>query len=386
MIQNTIEKIYRSGLKFLVRLSPEETYTTIVNQAIKLVDGDYGVLTLEENGVFKEVFGTLPIKVKRRKKGFTYQAFKEAKVLQIDVDSAKPNSIHSEHRKIGIKSIILIPISYRTKSIGVLSLHSKKEQFLTKEDLKGLQVFGTLASLAIRKSQLYYESQKAIESRDLFISLAAHELRTPLTTIHGYAELLYRKTANGGADAGWIRELYAESNRMVVLVNDLLEINRIRTGKVQYIWRECSLKELLKRAINNFEINYPERHFVFNNNLGRKTDLAICDFDKLLQVVINLLENAVKFSAVNKEIILTLDFKSPYFILRVEDHGKGIDKKDLPKVFDGYYKGGHSSTQGMGLGLFLAKNIINHHHGSINIHSKINKGTKVEIRLSKIKV
>ncbi len=99
--------------------------------------------------------------------------------------------------------------------------------------------------------------------------------------------------------------------------------------------------------------------------------------------MVNLVENGLKYSPPDSEIIISLSFKSPCFILKVKDRGTGIASKDLNRVFEGFYRGENSQQEGMGLGLFLAKNIIERHRGDIKIHSKLNKGTTVEVRLPK---
>src|SRR5690349_6715284 len=127
-----LEKINKAALKFLEPLTSEETYKIIVHEAIKLVDASFGSLTLEENGEFKEVYSTLPIKVKRRKKGFTYKAFKESKVIIVDIEKSQQFSkVHPEFKTLSLRSIILIPLAYKEKSIGVLIVNSKrKEHFI----------------------------------------------------------------------------------------------------------------------------------------------------------------------------------------------------------------------------------------------------------------
>lgn len=241
-----------------------------------------------------------------------------------------------------------------------------------------------MASLAIRKTQLYDESKKALEVRDLFISMAAHELRTPITTISGYSQLLYSKLGGSASvESRWISDLAWETLRLTHLVNELLEVDRIKGGQFQYTFEECSLREIIRRAISDFHFIHPEHKVILEDKLNGG-DLVIGDFDKLLQLVINLLDNAAKFTPPEKEINLTLNFKSSYIIFTVKDQGHGITGKDLPQVFEKYYRG-EVIKEGMGIGLFLVKNIVNQHHGTINIFSKENRGTRVKIKLPMVK-
>lgn len=383
-----LEKIYQATLQFLVPLTPQETYAAIVREAIKLVGGDAGRIVLEEDGDFKVVYTSAPVaKLPKvvRKKGFVYTAFKNHKAFLLTV--AQIAAVYPDIAKMGIQSAVLIPLSYRGKAIGVLAIESYRPGYFSTKELEILKVFGSMASLQIRNIQLYEETKKNLETRDLFISLAAHELRTPITTIFGYAQLLHNKIqGKDRPEFRWINALHAESYRLTLLVKDLLEINRIRTGKMQYLFRECPLKEAVKRAIDNFKFNYPDRVIIFEDELDRNEDLIVGDFDKLLQVLINLLDNAAKFSAPESKVQVILRPNQQNLVLQVKDQGTGITKKDLPKVFDGFYQGRGGAKEGMGLGLYLCKNIIEEHRGTIHMHSKLGKGTLVEVQLPKAKI
>lgn len=383
-----MEGIYRAGLKFLAPLKPEETYATIVQEAIKLVGAEYGDIYLEEQGELVRVYSSVPTDypTKHRRHDTTYRAFKERKIIITDVSEVARAERVGLH-KMSIQSTVFIPLSYRSQSIGVLTINTTKKIGDSNVELKVLRLFASVASLALKKTQLYNETRRALETRDLFISMAAHELRTPLTTISGYIQLLHTKFA--GADtpeSRWIEELLSESSRLTQLVNELLAVNRIKAGVLQYIWKECSLREIIHRAISDFRFNHPHYKINFQDQLDTTQDRVVGDFDKLLQVLINLVDNAAKFSQPGSEINLALKFRTPHLVLTVRDHGKGIPKKDLPRIFDGFYQGRDPSKDGMGLGLFLAKNIIEEHRGTIHVHSRVNKGTVVEVQLPRARL
>lgn len=372
---NTLEKIYQAVLKFLQPLSPQEVYSTIVKEGVDLVGAQDGSLILLQDGEFKVLHSSLPYSsnLKINKKSLISRVLQEG---QLSVRAGRGYQ----------KTSIFIPLSYRRDTIGVLVIHSSKEIKITLKQQNTLKLFGSLISLVVKKTQLYSETKQALEVRDLFISMAAHELRTPITTIHGYIQLLHSKLkAEDTPQARWVKELHVESLRLTSLVNELLETSRIRTGKSQYVWKECDLKEVIDRSINNFNFNHPDRKIIFKDEVGKKPGLVVGDFDKLLQVVTNVLDNAAKFSAPNTGVVIILKAKTPCLIIQIQDNGEGIPKKDLPWVFEGFYKGGQSFQKGMGLGLYLAKIIIEEHHGSIHLHSRVNKGTLVEIQLPRVR-
>lgn len=387
-MDNYLAKVYKAGLKFLVPLTPEKTYSTIVQEAVKLVDGNGGIIMLLVEGALKPVYHLSPPQIGLltnypRKNGLTYKAFRTRKAFV-----GRPHEIHPDSVKAGIKSIIFIPLAYRNKSIGVLVIRSFQINYFTQDKLTILKLFGSIVSLAIRKMQLYEEVKKALEARDLFLSMAAHELRTPITTIIGYSQLLAgRLPKDQSAESKWVEELCLESDRLKDLINELLETSRIRTGnQFHYNFSECHVEKVLNRTISSFNLGHPDRRLHLVNTQKEGEDKIVGDFDKLFQVFSNLLDNAAKFSSTDKKIKVSLKDNASYLIIRIKDSGSGIHSKVLPKIFDSYYRGDKNEPEGMGIGLFLAKNIIARHHGSISIRSKVGKGTTVEVKLRKAKL
>ncbi len=382
----TLERINRAALRFLEPLSPEELYPIILSEAIELVKADQGSLFLWKDNRLQKVYASSPqiMTIKNRKRGLSYQAFKANK--SFIADATPLQKIHPAIRKLGIKSTIFIPLSYRKVSIGILGLLSKKKHHFSESQLKILELFGSMASLAIKKNQLYVETKKALELRDQFIALAAHELRTPLTAAHGYSELLYRKVGNlSGSTQKWVQGLYPEMIRLKNLVKELLDINRIKSGQFEYILKECYLSEIVQRSIDNLHFRYPKKIVTFNSSIPAKDTRVIGDYDKLLQVSNNLLDNAAKYSEENSRIEIFLKKRNGFLNLSVKDQGIGISKKELPKVFDSFYKGEDNQKEGIGIGLHLSKHIIDYHHGTIALKSKNNKGTTAEVKLPGVK-
>jgi signal transduction histidine kinase len=382
-----LQRIYKASLKFMAPLDAHDTYATIVEEAIKLVGGSYGHIVLKHDGEFQKVYASNPISYKSRvqKRGYVHKVFITGRPLIIEADTASKK--HPELKEMRIKSTIIIPLANRQDAMGALTLNSPKERHFGPTELNVLTLFGAMASMAIRKAQLYDEISKALELRDLFISMAAHELRTPLTTISGYAQLLKTKKDKLGPQEGrWVDELSWEITRMTYLVNELLEMNKIKSGKLQYNLKECSLNRIIGRALMDFRFSFPNRKIIFTSTVSDRADRVIGDFDKLLQAVINLLENAVKFSPIETPINVRLSYRSPYFKITIRDRGRGIPQEDMSKIFQGYYRGANNKVEGMGLGLYLVKDIVERHRGTVSVQSRLNKGTTVDIRLLKAKV
>lgn len=383
--QSILEKINEAGLKFLLPLSPEDVYKTIVHEAVKLVGAAYGSIILEIDGELKRVYSSseLGTKTINRLNGNTQKAFSTGKVILASISETQ--KFHPELKKFGIKSTMFIPLSYQGKAVGVLTINSKKLIDDSAEETRILKLFGSMASLAIRKTHMYDEAKQALEVRDLFISLASHELRTPLTSINGYIQLLYsRMGSQESSEGNWVRALYEESKRLTNLVQELLEINRIKQGQLQFVLREIHFLEVVTRAVQRSIFIHPERKITFENKLKNTEGVVIGDAEKLLQVVTALLENAIKFSPKESEVKILVSNKNNSVILQVTDQGLGIAREDMIHIFEGFYKGQGNHQEGMGVGLLLAKHIINYHHGTISVHSEVKKGTTVTVTLPQI--
>jgi K+-sensing histidine kinase KdpD len=386
-LENILVEINQSALKFLMPLSLEVTYSTIVDEAVKLVGAKFGSILLEKNDQLIRVYGSanFTYSIKNRKRGNTYKAFKTQKTI---VAYIKELGLHHPIlKKNNIKGTVFIPLSYQGKSIGVLSINSVKIIKLSDEELRVLELFGSMASLAIKKVQLYKEMHDALKARDMFISMASHELKTPLTTIHGYVELLGTKFKKTDTSEGrWVQNLSLETKRLINLVNELLETNNIKTGKLTFSWTVCSLREVIRRAVNNFHITHPHRIIYIEDKLSNHQDNISGDFNKLLQVFSNLINNSLKFSPDDSAVQITLTYEEPYYFVKITDQGKGIDKKDILRIFDEFYKGSDQTVEGMGLGLFLVKKIIAEHKGTIEAFSQLGRGTSMVVKLPEIKI
>lgn len=380
-----LEKIYNSSLKLLKPLLLEEAYKTIVGEVLKLIPhAESGSIFLKKSGGLERVYASNPkfYKLKHRKRGYLYNAYmkNEPKILTIE----QLSKVHPEFKKASFRSDLIVPLTYKRKQLGLLTVYSKRKVNFLDDDLTILKLFSPLATLAIINSQSLHDIQKAIETRDLFISLASHELRTPLTTINMYSQLMKRNVQKGKIiDSKWIEVVNRETQWLTILFNELLTVNQIRKGRFQYRWGNNHLNEVVERSIIHIKAQFPKHTIHFATKLTAGNDMLYSDFDKLLQVVVNLLANSAKFSPPSKPIKLTLELKGSEYILSIHDRGSGIKKADLPHIYKDFYKGGGHFEKGMGLGLYITEIIVKKHGGWIRIDSEYDHGTKATIALPK---
>lgn len=386
-MDTSIEKVYQAGLRLLRPLDLQETYQIIVEEAIKLVNAKGGTMLLMKEGELTRVFATSPIffKVKPRQDGYNYRVYRSGEPELVHIKQL--SKAHPEFVTLNIRSILIIPLNNRGKTMGVLSVHSDRLDSFSDSDFGLFKLFIPLASLAIRKNELYDEVNKALKARDLFISMASHELRTPLTAINGYTSLIESVVkGQGGHLARWVESLSSETQRLTLLVKELLEVNRIKLGRLHYHFKVCHLIDVINRAVSNFRFVFENRQLQIVSTVKTGDDAVIGDYDKLLQCVTNLLENAAKFSPENKEIYLSLRSKRNELVITVEDKGVGIKKEELPEVLKNFARGSNTDKEGMGLGLYLVNQIVVRHHGELKVKSNLGKGTKVSVIFPKARI
>ncbi len=383
---NIFEILNQSTLKLLEAPSLEKLCKIIVDEAQNLVGADHGSLFLYEKERLQRVHTSSALlrKSKVVKRGFLEKTFQTGKVVIL----RSPEKLNKEYKILDIRSVVVLPLSYKSSSIGMLVIHSLKEEFFSKKQLRILKLFASMACLAIIKSKLHEETKTALEIRDRFISLASHELRTPLTSINGYIQLLYGKLSSQNTiESRWMEELYNESIRLTNLVKELLDINRIKQGQFAFTLSEVDMKDVVENVIKQYRSYNPEREIILEDKIFDNHYLVIGDFDKLREMVAALLSNAVKFSTPGAKIVITLIPTTRSIHMKMKDYGKGIPKDDLENIFDGFYKTQYSREKaGMGVGLLLAQHVVNYHRGKISITSEKKDGTTVDVELPRLKM
>ncbi len=229
------------------------------------------------------------------------------------------------------------------------------------------------------------------EMKSTFTSIISHELKTPVALIKGYAQTLARPDAAWDAETARqsLEVIEEEADRLEALINNLLDVSRIQSGSLRLERSDVHVRRLLERVAQDYRTQ-TDSHTIA---LDLPPDLPIIygDEERLRQVFTNLLSNAIKYSPDGGGIRIggwqeELQEQSGVgrLVLYVADEGIGIPAKDLPRIFDRYYRvdsGLRRRTSGVGLGLFLINAIVEAHQGEIWVHSEVNKGTTVFVAL-----
>ena len=220
------------------------------------------------------------------------------------------------------------------------------------------------------------EQKKEIERKDEFIGIASHELKTPLTSLKGYLQLItnYRKEELPPAVKQYISKANIALNKLQRLVNDLLDVSKIQAGRLEYAFGTVNLSELIKTCIENAEHIYPANEFIEKD---RHDYLVAGNAERLEQVLMNLISNAVKYSLDNKTIIIKMIKYNNLIRVAVTDFGIGLSYNQLERIFERFYRVEDKKymTAGLGMGLYISAEIIRNHNGKIGVESEFGKGS-----------
>lgn len=284
--------------------------------------------------------------------------------------------------------ILIVPLRRRMQVIGTLALmRSRPDVPYTSEDARFAQNVADRAALALENAQLFHEAQEAVRLREEFLSIASHEMRTPLTTISGFAHLLNRQVTQGQVDSGHLAtiagSLLGEAVRLDQLVGDLLDVSRIQQGRLDIRPQLCNLSEILRDTVDRIRSGQHagmDREIVID---APEDVHGVWDPTRIDQVVTNLLTNALKYSS-EGEIRLGLEVElDDCAVLTVSDQGIGIREEEQDRLFEPFARGenAHQLASGTGLGLYIARQIIEHHGGTIDLTSAPGQGATFTIRL-----
>ncbi len=232
--------------------------------------------------------------------------------------------------------------------------------------------------------QKYLREKEVGELKDKFLSVVSHELRTPLTSIKLYLGLLdknkFGKINKKQKDA--IAVVKKESNRLTNLINDVLDLSKMESGKARLSISNFRLREIVT-PIQESEAQAKKIRLM--NAIPPHMEVN-ADQDKIRQVIINLLSNAMKYTPAGGKITISASENSSSWSIRVSDTGLGMEKEELNKIFDKFYQVEHHMTRskgGTGLGLSIVKEIVDMHKGSIGVESEVGKGTTFIISVPK---
>lgn len=311
---------------------------------------------------------------------------------KITDDMIEKSARSEEHLKIlkktAMRSVMIVPIISHKKPVGTITFIVTNESGRTykPEDLLFAEEIAIRASIAIDNAKLYEKAQEGIRVRDEFLNIASHELKTPLTSLQLQIQLLLRygtkqtRTISQELLHTSLHTSETQVKRLGSLINNLLDVSRISNKKFDLDRERVSLNLLVEEVISRFDETLKASGSTIRVRNGKNV-AGQWDRFRLDQVATNLISNAIKYGQ-GKPIIVEVTEKQSAAVLKVRDQGIGIEEEDAKRIFDRFERSTLAKKYGgLGLGLYITKQIIAAHGGKIEVKSIPNKGSEFTVRL-----
>lgn len=262
---------------------------------------------------------------------------------------------------------------------GWFLVRSVKQEVERKEELQAVTIRLANANVELKRLDL---------AKSEFISIASHQLRTPLTAIKGYVSLILE--GSYGSVSATVQDIldkvYTVNNRMSQLVEDLLSISRIESGRVNYTFGPVQLEALVAEIVDVFFVMAKNKNITLTMKLPKVPLPALTlDGNKIKEVVSNLIDNSLKYNSPKGKVTVSLEQQGEFACILVEDTGIGVKPEDIRRIFDKFTRSSETmriDVSGTGLGLYVGKNFVEAHGGRIDVESEgSSKGTRFTVRL-----
>ncbi|HVY25163.1 MAG TPA: PAS domain S-box protein [Polyangiaceae bacterium] len=302
-------------------------------------------------------------------------------------------------RSVGLRSVILSPITVRDRAAGALTLVSAESgRHYDQLDVQWATELGRRIGASLENGLLYRQAQDAARSaeaaaasaeaagrmKDEFLATVSHELRTPLNAILGWSSVLKQRSDPATLEKGLdviLRNAKAQSK----IIEDILDVSRIITGKLALELKTLDVRELIADTIEVVRPSAAARRLTVHFENPPEPHLLVADASRLQQVLWNLLSNAVKFSEPGGRVDIALEQEGSQLAISVSDQGRGIEPDFLPYVFERFKQEDSSTTRrygGLGLGLAIVRHIVELHGGSAHVYSEgAGRGSRFKVLL-----
>ncbi len=229
------------------------------------------------------------------------------------------------------------------------------------------------------------ELRRLEKVRKDFVANVSHELRTPVTTIKGYAETLFEGAVKDAKDTeDFIEIIYSESERLARLIDDILSLSRLESEQVSLSKKPCNIRPLIKKVFSGLRKQAEDKNINLAIEIKEKMPQIYVDEGKILQALLNLVDNAIKYNRSGGKVIVSVRKENDSVRITVADTGIGIPAKDMPRIFERFYRVEKARSRelgGTGLGLSIVKHIITLHRGRLYVESTEAQGTKISFTL-----
>jgi signal transduction histidine kinase len=322
------------------------------------------------------------------------RVFKHGRPLIIQEAAGDPRVFRGVDQAVGFEthSMLAVPLIFREETIGVLEAVNKlSDQMYTDEDMKVLEILATQAAIAIQNARFMEDSRRAYqELADLdrmktdFIAIASHELRTPLGLILGHSTFM-REMVDDELKPQ-LDVIVRSATRLKDIIEDVSKIDTFESGASRVRKGEIDVKRMVREVLEAFESTAEEKGIALTSNLPGNQIVVEGEVDKIKTVLNNLVKNSLTFTDEGGHVMLTAEDAGEWVQISIIDNGIGIPEDERERIFDRFYQVESHMTRkhgGMGLGLSVAKMMVELHGGSIEVQSVVGEGSKFTVNLPK---
>jgi signal transduction histidine kinase/HAMP domain-containing protein len=309
-----------------------------------------------------------------------------------DIRNDDPLRVHEAIIRSGFRALLTIPLLGADRIVGALVVRRNQPGEFPKETVELLQTFAVQSVLAIQNARLFHEIEEkarelevASRHKSQFVANMSHELRTPLAAILGYAELMqegfYEPLGEKSLDA--LTRIRSNGKHLLGLINTVLDIAKIESGQFSLNMAEYSIDSMVETVRVATESLAQNKKLALKTEVAKSLPIGIGDEQRLTQVLLNLVGNAIKFTDAG-EVRVTAKAVNGHFAVSVADTGPGIPASEQAPIFEQFHQVDSSNTKakgGTGLGLAIAKQIVEMHGGRIWVESTLGKGSTFQMEL-----
>ncbi len=224
--------------------------------------------------------------------------------------------------------------------------------------------------------------------RQDFVANVSHELRTPVSSIKGYAETLLEGALEDKENArDFLKIIYSDSDRLAKLIDDLLDLTKIESEKLKMELKPCVISPVVERVVSGVNKQAKDNLITIKMDIPREIPNILADEVRIAQVLLNLIDNAIKYNKEKGFVIISAKDKDGFIQIDVSDTGVGIPEEDLPRLFERFYRVDKARSRelgGTGLGLSIVKHIIQEHQGEISVQSVLGQGSTFSFTIPKV--
>ncbi|MGN6396618.1 MAG: PAS domain S-box protein [Mucilaginibacter sp.] len=275
-----------------------------------------------------------------------------------------------------VVSYLAVPVISKSGDVigGLFYGHPQRGKFTVHHEHL-IESVAKQAAIALENATLYEEIRKLNSKKDEFIGLASHELKTPVTSLSGYLQIINRRLPEGDANKSFIEKALVQINKLTGLISDLLDVSKIETGQLPLSFTQFDLVQLVNEVTELIQYSASTHVLRLNSTVDNLTVTA--DRQRIEQVIINLLSNAIKYSPGASAVDISVSADGNKALVSVRDFGPGINKGQQERIFTRFYRVEDMAVHisGLGIGLFISKEIIERHNGRLWVESEVDKGS-----------